>query len=349
MQFLAHSRARVEHLDLFPSREAYKYTSDRENILRQFLPGKTKDYYEYLPQFDSITHLNGTLGWFEKEPFPELGRLPHLRSIHLYMDEDTTGPYPDLDSLISEDSFPFLDELKIDRPFIDQLLGVLVNQSFVKRLNTLILGILDEYFGFDSIHGVWELEEYSFSSLWENLSNLKHLEIAVYKPAVLLPLDSTVIGNLLNLPLQTLTLRGVEIQDLHVATEEMSVLWPELTELIIPDCLIDLADISIYALIPNLSYIELALNLRSPQELKHTRRLTPVKSLEVIRSSARASYMCSSQKDMDLVIRSLLTVWPGLKRIEWELDTKDELTLALYKQLNEKLDASRQPGSLNSA
>ncbi|QRV95819.1 hypothetical protein RhiJN_23837 [Ceratobasidium sp. AG-Ba] len=338
MQFLAHHGPKLQRLDLFPSEEAESHIGDGGSILRPFLPGKTLKFSEYLGNFNSLVHLSGTFEWFEKKPFQILSRLPRLQSILIYSEEPAGED--DLDSLLSDNSFPSLRELTFERVHVMDVLSVMFNERFVKRITTLRLGVEDENFGFDNIHGIWETEESSIPRLFEHLTNLKHLEVTVYEPDILLPLDQYILWQLLELPLEILILRGVNMEDWELATEEMDVTWPDMIELRAFDCSITFGELYEYALIPRLRQIEFQLDFRSPckPSLGHREQMPVNPSLEVIKSSA-GGHMCSTAERLDMAANGLLVHWPNLKRIEW--DTEDEVTLRLVDQLNAKLNAAR--------
>ncbi|KAG8737481.1 hypothetical protein FRC10_008102 [Ceratobasidium sp. 414] len=345
MRFLACHHPNIKQLDLFPSRVAGTRIGDGGSILRPFVPEKPLAFYQYLAGFTSLTHLSGTFAWFEKQPFLVLSRLPHLESISIYMDEDETGPYKDLDSLISDQSFPSLRELTLDRSHLYQALRVMRAERFSGRLTTLRLGIEDVDFGFDDIHGCWEIEDSDFPSLFGSVPHLNHLEVTVYEPDVLLPFDYLTLPSLLELPLQSMVLHGVTLEDVELATEELEVAWPQLTELRVTDYVASLYEISCFLVIPNLRYLELKLDLHNPKRSGPFCESVPLTSLEVLKSS-KGGHMCSSLEEMDIIARMLLSYWPGLKQIEWA--TEDTLTLALVEQLNNQLAMVRQSRTLTS-
>ncbi|KAG9122179.1 hypothetical protein FRC07_001558 [Ceratobasidium sp. 392] len=294
---------KIKQLDLFPSRAANKHVGDGGKILQPLLPGKTLGFgYQHLARLTTLTHLSGTFAWFEQKPVLILAKLPNLESISIYLDEDDTGPCQNLNSLLSDDSFPSLRELTLDRAHIFQALRVLKAGRLVGRLTTLRLGIEDEDFGFDNIHGVWETEDYRFPDLFTHATHLNHLEVTVYEPDILLPFDQYILWALLELPIQTMKLHGVRLDDVELVTEEMDVAWPDLTDLRIPDYPVTLYDISDFALMSGLRYLEVQLDFRNPKKYTPFRELQPVKSLGVIKSSA-GGHMCSTSEEMDSIAR----------------------------------------------
>ncbi|KAG8796171.1 hypothetical protein FRC12_003762 [Ceratobasidium sp. 428] len=339
MHFLMRSRPKLKRLDLFPSREADKHIGDGGTILRPYLSGKTLEFYQYLAGSTTLTHLSGTFAWFEKKVVLILARLPNLESISIYLDEDDTGPYVDLNSLLSDDSFPALRELTLDRAHIFQALRVMRAERLVGRLTTLRLGIEDETFGFNNIYGVWETEDYRFQDLFAKVTRLNHLEVTVYEPDVLLPFDQHILWQLLELPIQTMKLHGIRLDDVELVTEEIDVAWPNLIDLRIPDYPVTLYDTSDFAQMSGLRFLEVQLDLRNPKEWTLFRELQPIKSLEVIKSSA-GGHMCSTAEEMDFVARTLLEHWPELKRIEW--DTTDVATIERARQLNDQIKLVRK-------
>ncbi|KAG9120701.1 hypothetical protein FRC07_003694 [Ceratobasidium sp. 392] len=241
----------------------------------------------------------------------------------------------DLNSILSDNSFPALRELTLDRASIFQALSVMRAEQLVGRLTALRLGIEDEDFGFNNIYGIWEIEDYQFPQLFENIPRLNHLEVTVYEPDVLFPFNQYVLWPLLELPLiKSMVLRGICLEDVQMVTEELEVAWPDLSELRVPNSAALLYDLSELLVILNLHYLELQLELRNPEKCYPYRKFSPVTSLEVIRSSA-GGHMCLSPEEMDLAACTLLSFWPELKQIEW--DTTDTSTLDLVKQLNDTL------------
>ncbi|KAG9090970.1 hypothetical protein FRC06_000802 [Ceratobasidium sp. 370] len=345
MQFLTHHRSSIKRLGLFPSRRANKHTGDEERILRPFLPEKTLAFYQYLTGFTSLTHLSGTPAWFKEKPFLALSRLPRLESIAIYFNEDDTRPYEDLDSLLSDNSFPLLRELTLDRSYLYQTSKVMQAKRFVGRLTTLGLGIEDIDVGFDDIHGSWEIGESNFPNLFRSVPGLNHLKVTVCESDVLLPFDYLTLQSLLELPLQSMVLHGITLEDVETTTGGPEVAWPQLTELRVPDHVASLYDISLFLAIPNLRYLELTLDLRNPKKARPFRELVPSTSLEVLKSSA-GGQMCSSLEEVDTVARTLLSYWPGLKRIEWAT-TEAEHILSLVEQLNNQLAVVRQSQTLD--
>ncbi|KAG8691238.1 hypothetical protein FRC08_010224 [Ceratobasidium sp. 394] len=346
LQLLERCHPDLKQLDLFPSREADQRIGDGGSILRPFLPKKTLTFYQHLAGFTSLTHLSGTYAWFEKKPFLVLSRLPHLESISIYLDEDETGPYDRLDSLLSDDSFPSLRELTLDRSRLYQALTLMEAKRFVGRLTTLRLGIEDVDFGFDDIHGEWELEDSGFPRLFQSVPRLNHLEVTVYEADVLLPFNYLILPTLLELPLQSLVLRGVTLEDIQMATEELEAVWPQLTELRVPDYDAPLSEIALFEVVPSLRFLELKLHLLNPKGPSPFHEQVPHTSLEVLKSS-EGGHMCSSPEEMDIVVRTLLFYWPKLKRIEWTTD--DVPTLGLVEQLNNKLEVARQSQIVGNA
>ncbi|QRW10125.1 hypothetical protein RhiLY_09124 [Ceratobasidium sp. AG-Ba] len=338
MQFLAHQGPKLQSLDLFPSEEAESHIGDGGNILRPFLPGKTLKFFEYIANFNSLVHLSGTFEWFEKKPFRILSRLPHLESISIYSDEPAAED--DLDSLLANNSFPSLRELAFERVHVNDVLGVAFNERFIQRVTTLRLGSEEEHLGFDNIHGIWDTEESSIPRIFEHLTNIKHLEFTVYEPDILLPFDQYILGPLLEIPLKTLILRGVDVEDWQLLTEERDEAWPDMTELRIFDYTVTLDELCEYALMPSLRQIEFKLNFRGTRKPwpGYREQVLVNPSLEVIKSS-QGGTMCSTTEEMDIIANALLVHWPNLKRIEW--DTEDEVTLRLVDQLNAKLNAAR--------
>ncbi|KAG9118793.1 hypothetical protein FRC07_006515 [Ceratobasidium sp. 392] len=218
-----------------------------------------------------------------------------------------------LNSLLSDNSFPSLQELALDRLPLSRTLGVMHVEHLVRRLTTLRLGLEEEGFALDEIDDHW----YSgFLNLFKYTPCLRHFALDVYGLKTFVQLfDNPTFQLLVELPFQSLVLRGISLEHVEFAPEGAEAIWSNLVELRTPDCIVSFSQLWNFAIIPNLRYLKVTLLLINPQDPGLFREISPVGSLEVIRFNR--GEMCSRPEEVDFIAGTLLSYWPNLKRIEW--------------------------------
>ncbi|KAG9088298.1 hypothetical protein FRC07_012620, partial [Ceratobasidium sp. 392] len=282
MQLLTRHKPNITKLDLFPSLRARGYSEDAWLTVRQISPEEPLPFYKYIAGFTSLTHLSGSAVWLERNAFLVLSRLPCLESITIYVDRGDFRISSKLNSLLSDASFPSLQELALEKLAICQTAAVMSMERLVSRLTTLRLGIAEDRFELDDVYEYWRSD---FSDLFRHTPHLHHFTLNLYEPETgTVQFDEMVLQPLVQLPLRSLVLHDISLEDAELAPKGVETIWPNLTELRMPDHLVPFHELWKFTTVPNLRHLEVLLCLRDPKKPNPTREVTPVKSLEVIRS-----------------------------------------------------------------
>ncbi|QRV95817.1 hypothetical protein RhiJN_23835 [Ceratobasidium sp. AG-Ba] len=324
----------LQRLDLYAAQEVGANDDDGESFLLALIP--TELFYRHINNVHTLRHLCGTCAWFQEEPLVILSQLPVLETIDLHINSET--PHPDMNSLLSDNSFPALRRLIIDTPFCDRAITFMSTPNLVKRLTSLSLAFESRNL---TIHDhFWTPWPEIFCNAIAHTPHLKSLEILLTCLTFLFPINKNMLNVLSKLPLQTLILGGVAFDEdtgTDATIQDMIAALPKLTELRLLHQEVTLSQLLEFGRMPNLRHLELKLDFSKPVAVSEC--AVSSAPIECIEGSREGGEMCKKKSQAHLIARNLKLCWPNLKRIEWRAFPISSI-LDMLDLINEELEPS---------
>ncbi|KAG9124390.1 hypothetical protein FRC07_011804 [Ceratobasidium sp. 392] len=252
MEYLTARCPKLERLGLFPCAEIGTDAEEGEGNLLAFLSGGL--FYKYTAHFTTLRHLSCTLAWFQGPPLRILGQLRHLESIDVCGIDDAD----DMDSELTENSFPSLRSLSLHRPHPYDATQTLWTTQMIKNLTSLYISL-------------------EMAALVNDGTEEEPLDPAGALEDII-EIDESVLEILQKLPLKSLHLGQVRLDNEALDFDFASV-WPSVTRLSIPQQPAPLATISRSAVLPELQHLVLRLDFGIPT-LEYDKITSPLTVLE---------------------------------------------------------------------
>ncbi|KAF8599982.1 hypothetical protein BDV93DRAFT_559804 [Ceratobasidium sp. AG-I] len=258
LKSMTQCHSNIQELSLFPDSLLGCHRDDGENSLLFFVSGKA--FYQYLVGANQLRRLSGTMAWLKPEPLLVLGRLPLLESITIYSSFDTHDWSDEPE--VSEDSFPSLQQLSMHEVDPYDLLQVLRTGNMFQHVTSLDLGFDVTQFLPEEPVELWMIE-----TLFPVLSNVPHLcDFSLKIPALedkepLTVITPSVLGIFSALPLKSVTLGNME-WPFRSWPHNLGISWPLVTKLSLPDQALSLDLLHRFAVLPQLEYLELKLDVQ---------------------------------------------------------------------------------------
>ncbi|QRW03756.1 hypothetical protein RhiLY_02755 [Ceratobasidium sp. AG-Ba] len=329
LEILAQRSPKLQTLGLLVDNDKGDEEENGESAFLVFFT--TRKFESYLSIFADLRHVSGTAAWFHDQPFQKLGELPHLETLTVYRSFDVD--YGKIDSWRNRKNlFPALHSLTLSNLYKRDAKFVLSRgAALFKNLTFLHLSLYQEFRYDNSLDG--EQLILLLPSLREAV-HLMRLELAVDSQTKNYMFDKSGMDVFSKLPLLELSLKPFYLSE-NAINMDLGAVWALLTRLEMPTHRASLADLSRFATIPCLNYLELFLDL----QLNDTQQTNTIHQTELTRLVASpGSTITSDPDEIQLVVHFLASAWPNLSSVTWSQLDKPEAEQTQYRVYADNLN-----------
>lgn len=301
-------RPNLEEVSLFPTTKRGNHLDGMESNI--VIPASGQPFHRYLIGADNLRHLSGSVAWLMPEPQLVLSKLPQLESIAIY--SCLIDPENYKRSVLPAQSFPALRRFAMHQVDPKHIIEVLWTRNMLQHVTSLNIDL-----DIDMLQEGQGDEEWAIHTLFPALVNIPHLcdltiDIGDCPPWPRTIINPSVLNILSTLPLQSVTLAGMQCP-LDSWPDNFMTAWPLVTKLSLPDQGVTVDQLSHFAALPKLEYLQVRLALRRPSTTVCS--LSSRAPLHTLESSTK--FIDKDPSAVDDIARLLLSYWPNLAQVAW--------------------------------
>lgn len=219
-----------------------------------------KLWFDYLTELPSLRHLEVTNGWLTYPCLMALSQLTSLESLDLHLgDFQGFGIPRDINEEMSDDAFPSLRKLLLSRVSCYRISKFRTLPKLFRNITEFEAHLASKDGGFSTSGSSFILGIVPYLVHAPNLKTLRAIG-DLYDTGPYRINSPKSLDIMAQLPLESVLLRTISLGKGRLAFN-LGVIWPNVTELVMPHQYASLQELSYFAAIPNLRRLALRLHL----------------------------------------------------------------------------------------
>ncbi|KAG9079277.1 hypothetical protein FRC06_007850, partial [Ceratobasidium sp. 370] len=289
---------RLESVSLFPSKKAKNVAHMKPEAHKILAPLYEQPFQHNLLPVLGIRQLSCSLAVLDTNTLKALSVLPHLERLTVYKTADPLATEP-RDVLLSEQSFPSLQYLRLNLPTCSNVDWALSTPALLTHLKSLVIDVEhpDPY--------IETLTRHPFFSALAHATYLEHLSVVFDADNMEEMLE---IGNLIvfcnvlkQLPLNRVFIMPLILPFTEINSMNFSTAWSQVMHLYLPAARVFLHTLPVFSQLPKLEYLMICLGVTTRLGQENMPRPTQDLCLHTLEGSPE-SEIWRDEADVDKVI-----------------------------------------------